>query len=337
MTDKTSRKKTKNTVKLPKPAMVQIDSAPPGQDVPQADDLKLRFRAGSIPLQTDFADLIDLANIGRQAVGGDKGQAGPGNGLRLSDKGLLELNPKNNGGISVDEGGVGLIDNYVIKNGSSTIKNGSLSFGSDDQGIYFFGGSHIVKKSGGNIFWYTPQNNALPQICNADGSNASNISTENYVNNYVSSVLPKGIITMFSGTKNDIPKGWALCDGNNGTPDLRDRFIVMAGPKYNGPGGGSMKTEDATVTGTVKIDDTKLDISQIPAHKHGYTYFGYATRNYNGNSWSSDYVSGTISDYTESAGGGKGHSHPATLTTNSHTHTINTVPPYYALIFIMKL
>ena len=34
-----------------------------------------------------------------------------------------------------------------------------------------------------------------------------------------------GIITMWSGPTPDIPPGWALCDGNNDTPDLHDRFI----------------------------------------------------------------------------------------------------------------
>ena len=33
---------------------------------------------------------------------------------------------------------------------------------------------------------------------------------------------------MWSGTIATIPAGWQLCDGTNGTPDLRDRFIVCA-------------------------------------------------------------------------------------------------------------
>ncbi len=40
--------------------------------------------------------------------------------------------------------------------------------------------------------------------------------------------VPKGVIVMWSGRIADIPPGWALCDGTNGTPDLRDRFIVGA-------------------------------------------------------------------------------------------------------------
>jgi microcystin-dependent protein len=38
-------------------------------------------------------------------------------------------------------------------------------------------------------------------------------------------VIPKGIIVMWSGRVTDIPAGWALCDGNSGTPNLTDKFI----------------------------------------------------------------------------------------------------------------
>ena len=38
--------------------------------------------------------------------------------------------------------------------------------------------------------------------------------------------LPKGVIVMWSGSMEEIPKGWSLCDGSKGTPDLRDRFVV---------------------------------------------------------------------------------------------------------------
>lgn len=45
--------------------------------------------------------------------------------------------------------------------------------------------------------------------------------------------VPVGTISMWVGSVGDIPAGWHLCDGTNGTPDLRDRFVVGAGNKYN--------------------------------------------------------------------------------------------------------
>ena len=41
---------------------------------------------------------------------------------------------------------------------------------------------------------------------------------------------PIGTITMWSGLLADIPVGWQLCDGTNGTPDLRYRFILPTAP-----------------------------------------------------------------------------------------------------------
>ena len=39
------------------------------------------------------------------------------------------------------------------------------------------------------------------------------------------SQIPQSAIIMWGGVVSNIPAGWALCDGSNGTPDLRDRFI----------------------------------------------------------------------------------------------------------------
>ena len=54
-----------------------------------------------------------------------------------------------------------------------------------------------------------------------DGSNLSSVPG-----------VPVGGIIMWSGATNNIPSGWALCDGNNGTPNLQDKFIVGAGSSY---------------------------------------------------------------------------------------------------------
>jgi len=41
-----------------------------------------------------------------------------------------------------------------------------------------------------------------------------------------------GIIAIWSGSIATIPSGWVICDGNNGTPDLRNNFVVGAGDTY---------------------------------------------------------------------------------------------------------
>lgn len=41
-----------------------------------------------------------------------------------------------------------------------------------------------------------------------------------------------GIICLWEGAIVDIPAGWQLCDGTNGTPDLRNKFVIGAGDTY---------------------------------------------------------------------------------------------------------
>lgn len=130
------------------------------------------------------------------------------------------------------------------------------------------------------------------------------------------------MITMWSGAINNIPTGWALCDGNNGTPNLTDRFIVGAGSTYTvGAVGG-----EATHT---------LTTEELPSHDHSF----YA--------WSSSGSVGTH-DYLKanvSSGGQVGKERGQVARTTS-TDMIGSTgsgvahenrPPYYALAYIMKL
>lgn len=40
------------------------------------------------------------------------------------------------------------------------------------------------------------------------------------------SSVPAGGVIIWAGAANDVPDGWALCDGCSGTPDLRDGFVL---------------------------------------------------------------------------------------------------------------
>ena len=136
-----------------------------------------------------------------------------------------------------------------------------------------------------------------------DGKHGSEYATIQQLNE----LLPRGVIVMWSGSVYNIPPGWYLCNGQNGTPDLRDRFIVGAGSSYAvGDTGGA-----AQVT---------LTVDQIPAHEHTYT-------NYHTNGGGVIF-NGSVLDKsmsytakTSSVGGGQPHENR---------------PPYYALCFIMK-
>lgn len=62
-------------------------------------------------------------------------------------------------------------------------------------------------------------------------------------------VIPQGGIILWSGNASNIPAGWALCNGANGTPDLRDRFVIGAGNTYavGATGGATTHTHDTAI------------------------------------------------------------------------------------------
>jgi len=159
--------------------------------------------------------------------------------------------------------------------------------------------------------------------------------------------VPVGVIALWSGSSASIPQSWALCDGSNGTPDLRDRFIVGAGGAYAPLAVGG--SDSATISGSlaaggehshpVTVGGHALTIAEMPAHSHTVPYMdsgsGSCIENATG--------AATSTVNTSSVGGGATHTHEGSTTTTSgsHTHDLtldsaSILPPYYALCYIMK-
>ena len=134
-----------------------------------------------------------------------------------------------------------------------------------------------------------------------DGSQLINIIT-----------VPEGLIAMWSGAIINIPIGWAICDGGNGTPDLRNRFII---------GAGSTHVVDAT-GGSTDTGAHTLTIAQMPAHTH--SYFNLHTAGSADTSQTGGLGGQSIRVSGSTGGGG------------SHTHS-GSLPPFYALAYIMRL
>ena len=80
---------------------------------------------------------------------------------------------------------------------------------------------------------------------------------------------PPGVIVMFSGLAANIPDGWAICDGTNGTPDLRGRFIRMVESGEN-PGAKNNSDLETNGAGTRQAYLKK-------AIKHTHTFKTYNT------------------------------------------------------------
>jgi microcystin-dependent protein len=159
-----------------------------------------------------------------------------------------------------------------------------------------------------------------------------------------------GIIVMWSGAINKIPTGWLLCDGTNGTPDLRDRFIVGAGSVYS-------------VGNTGGTNNVVLTEAQMPNHSHtgvvsiaeggAHMHYVHTCNTSNNQENPGDYVGGpsdikSVNGYTNTRKNKVGTDLSTKAGTHSHTGTatINAAgsgaahenrPPYYALAYIMKV
>lgn len=149
--------------------------------------------------------------------------------------------------------------------------------------------------------------------------------------------IPTGVIVMWSGSIASIPSGWYLCNGSNGTPDLRDRFIVGAGSTYSvaATGGSADATlpshthtfSATTSTGGAHIHD--LGMYQATSSSSGFCGSSNGPQSSN-NPYCADY-----NTFIRSAGD---HSHTVSGTTAStgNSATNANLPPYLALAYIMK-
>ncbi len=168
-----------------------------------------------------------------------------------------------------------------------------------------------------------------------DNDQASNdkIPSQKAVKTYVDTRLPKGLISMWSGK--DIPKGWVLCDGTNGTPNLSGKFIV----------GFDKNNEDYDeVKKTGGLEQVTLNKSQIPSHAHLGTTSeaGGHTHNFTGARRRGDGSgTGSANHYyiehprtTQSAGK---HKHSFQTNTVGEGKSHENRPPYFVLAYIMKL
>jgi hypothetical protein len=108
-----------------------------------------------------------------------------------------------------------------------------------------------------------------------------------------------GMIILWSGAVVDIPSGWHLCDGDNDTPDLRDKFVIGAGNLAPGTTGGA-STHTHTATQTPHYHE----LASIPTVMSTGPFKSHVT-----------------------------DSKQPAITVVSQNH----LPPYYALCYIMKL
>jgi len=146
--------------------------------------------------------------------------------------------------------------------------------------------------------------------------------------------MPSGVILMWSGSIASIPSGWALCDGSNGTPDLRDRFLVGAGNAY-APGATGGEDSHQLTTAELPAHSHSVDIVTSAAGAHAHTVpVSSGPAGTTSAVGVAGTASGTIPTSSEAA-----HTHDVSGNTGStgSDGAHENRPPYYALALIMRL
>lgn len=127
-----------------------------------------------------------------------------------------------------------------------------------------------------------------------------------------------GMIMMFTGSA--LPPNWYWCDGQNGTPDLRDKFVKGRNPMTSRPG---------TVTGG--YNSRKIAQNHLPSHSHNIVGVTDFEKNHThtesacGQDPGGGGGDGTSADSRPGVTGGGGeHSHSIGGTTTNNTVSIKS-------------
>jgi hypothetical protein len=254
----------------------------------------------------------------------------------------------------------GILNLFLQKTGGDTISGttnmtGVMALGSGGsiQGGEYAGG-HIRGNPGETDNQLTvPTGGGAPTI-----GTSPILTTANIASNMPSgtSLALTNMIVMWAGTSGSIPSGWHLCDGTNGTPDLRDQFIVGGGGAL-ATSGGSNPGSTGSSTVPITIGGYALVAGDLPTLE--YDLWGISGQSQQASNWTLGSSSATVAGYqaaggsflkqngggqtlvqtpnTGGAGGGVANAHTHSVGgSSSHSHSI-TLPPYKAVFLIMKL
>lgn len=151
--------------------------------------------------------------------------------------------------------------------------------------------------------------------------------------------VPPGIIVLWSGTLATIPRGWALCDGTNGTVDLRDVFVPGAG---NGYAQQQMGGADSVNLAHIHNADGTLAAASAGAHAHTFAVTSSGGIGVQNASNSPANISVNTDTHTHSVSGSTStdgaHTHDVTGDTSSSlSATTENRPAFKAMYYIQKL
>lgn len=138
-------------------------------------------------------------------------------------------------------------------------------------------------------------------------------------------VIPPGTIIAFGGTV--APTGWQLCDGTNGSPDLRGKFIRGANP--SGANGAPVANvgatqDDLTVAHNHSVGTLNFTTSANGSHYHSHGHTATLTSAGNNH----------IHSVSSTSGSAGGHTHGLN-TTGSHNHSAYRQHRYHSMVTIV--
>ncbi len=156
---------------------------------------------------------------------------------------------------------------------------------------------------------------------------------------WINNLIPKGSIIMFNGTASEIPEGWHICDGSEGTPNLIGKFIKA--DTSSGTEGGNSEIEileENMPKHTHTFTESTIKTSEAGAHTH--TFQGKYGQSDNVKDKDA-IVTGDETDLITTSSSGA-HTHTidmssAQLSYQGEGKPIKWEPSYYSLIYIMKI
>lgn len=143
-----------------------------------------------------------------------------------------------------------------------------------------------------------------------------------------------GFVSIWAGLLADIPPGWVVCDGNNGTPDLRDRFVKGTASSTASP--DSRGGANSFTLGTTHLPSHSHSISHNSAgsHDHGIELKYAGSGSLMAWLWNGDADVDTVDDYTSVTGA---HAHTVSTGSTGGGSSIDNRPLFYEIAYIMKV
>jgi microcystin-dependent protein len=145
-------------------------------------------------------------------------------------------------------------------------------------------------------------------------------------------------VTMFSGPLSEVPAGWVVCDGNNGTPDLTSRFVKgdpnPASSSYATGGQNSYTLSEGQLPSHSHSGSTDQHSS---SHSHTWNYgangeeYGYYENSNHGSA-----VGGTYFNHHVYSSNSGNHNHSFDMNEAGGTSSVDNRPAFYEVAFIMK-